>query len=114
MLFGIPAAIKRPKLIGNLMENTQDTPNFVPRLVGETEAKQLGVAGGWYGTKMSGTFVTGPSASLEACMAAINLLPKPPKAALAPQAETHRAKSIHAMTNAAARSAYQIGRKPYR
>ncbi len=96
------------------MEDTQNTSNFVPRLVGEAEAKQLGVEGGWYGTKMSGTFVTGPSANLEACMAAIDLLPKPPRVIPAPPAETHRAKSIHAITNAAARSAYQIGRKPYR
>ena len=96
------------------MENTQDTLNFVPRLVGQSEAKQLGVEGGWYGTKMSGTFVTGPSASLEACIAAIDLLPKPPKVILTPPVEATRAKSIHAQTNAAARSAYQIGRKPYR
>ena len=42
--------------------------NLVPRLVGAPEAKLLGVEGGWYGTKMSGTFVTGPLPSLEACM----------------------------------------------
>ena len=81
------------------MENTQDTPNFVPRLVGETEARQLGVAGGWYGTKMSGTFVTGPSASLEACIAAIDLLPKPPKVILTPPVRP--IKSVASLTDSA-------------
>jgi hypothetical protein len=89
--------------------------NFIPRLVGEPEAKRLGVEGGWYGTKMSGTFVTGPAANLEACMKAIDLLPKPAKVVhVAAPADTHRAKSIHAIANAQARSTYQIGRKPYR
>jgi hypothetical protein len=89
--------------------------NLVPRLVGEPEAKQLGVESGWYGTKMSGTFVTGALPSLEECMKAIDLIPEPPKVidleAEAIQAKVAAAKSIHLLANARARSAYQIGRK---
>ena len=89
--------------------------NLVPRLVGAPEAKLLGVEGGWYGTKMSGTFVTGPLPSLEACMKALDLIPEPPKV-IDPEAEQKleaatAAKSIHALTNAQARSSYQIGHK---
>lgn len=93
--------------------------NLVPRLIGEPEAKRLGVKDGWYGTKMSGTFMTGPSASLEACMKAIDLVPEPPKVidsnpAQALPADNQRAQSIHMLANAQARTAYNIGRKPYR
>ncbi len=89
--------------------------DLLARLVGESEAKQLGIQGGWYGTKMSGTFVTGPLASEEACMKAIHLIPEPAKV-IDPEAEEKlavaaAAKSIHAIANAQARSAYQIGRK---
>jgi len=31
-----------------------------PRFVDEAEAVRLGVQSGWYSTKVSGTFVTGP------------------------------------------------------
>jgi hypothetical protein len=89
--------------------------NLVPRLVSESEAKILGVEAGWYGTKMSGTFVTGALPSLEACTKAIDLIPEPPKVidpeADAKQAAAIAAKSIHAIANANARSAYQIGHK---
>lgn len=56
--------------------------NLVPRLVGKIEARQLGVQGGWYGAKVSGTFMTGPCASLAACIEAIDLMSEPPKVVL--------------------------------
>ena len=39
-----------------------------PRHVGDVEAKRLGVDSGWYSTKASGTFVTGPHATEEDCL----------------------------------------------
>jgi hypothetical protein len=38
------------------------------RHVDTTEAKRLGVPSGWYGTKVNGTFVTGPHPTEEACL----------------------------------------------
>jgi hypothetical protein len=92
--------------------------NLVPRLIGEPEAKRLGIENGWYGTRVSGTLMTGPDASLAACVAAIDLLPEPkPRAevkAHAPILIVPPAKSIHSMMNVQPRTAYQIGRKPDR
>jgi hypothetical protein len=42
--------------------------NLLPRHVSSTEATYLGVTSGWYGTKVSGTFVTGPHPTEEGCM----------------------------------------------
>lgn len=87
--------------------------NLAPRLVGEVEAKMLGVAHGWYGTKASGTFVTGPSLSLDACIVAMDELPEPIErtndAAPIKKQSTESAPSIF---NTQARTAYQIGSKP--
>jgi len=44
------------------------------RLVDATEATRLGVKAGWYGTKASGTFVTGPHATDEDCLRQIKML----------------------------------------
>ena len=92
--------------------------NLVPRLVGGPEAKRLGVEGGWYGTKVSGTFVTGPSASLAACIEAIDGVPEPVQMIEAEAihdtpAKTLPPKSIYA-ANTQTRTAYQIGRRPGR
>jgi hypothetical protein len=90
--------------------------NLVPRLVGGPEAKRLGIEGGWYGTKVSGTFVTGPSASLAACVEAIDRVPEPIKIIEAENdtpAKAPAAKSIYA-ANTQTRTAYQIGRRPGR
>jgi hypothetical protein len=38
------------------------------RHVDTAEAAYLGVTSGWYGTKISGTFVTGPHPSEEGCL----------------------------------------------
>jgi hypothetical protein len=41
---------------------------LLPLHVDATEAARLGVTSGWYGTKVSGTFVTGPHPTEEGCM----------------------------------------------
>jgi hypothetical protein len=89
--------------------------NLVPRLVGPPEAGRLGVQSGWYGTKTNGTFMTGPLASLAACIEAIDLIPEPvtdarPGPAL-PKPISYT--SVY-QTNMHTRTAYQIGRKPPR
>ena len=40
---------------------------FSPRFVDKAEAARLGVESGWYGTKVSGTFVTGPHPTEQDC-----------------------------------------------
>ena len=44
------------------------------RLVEADEAARLGIASGWYGTKVSGTFVTGPHATDNECLKKIKEL----------------------------------------
>jgi len=44
------------------------------RHVDVAEATRLGVKSGWYGTKASGTFVTGPHATDEDCLRDIKML----------------------------------------
>jgi hypothetical protein len=48
--------------------------NLLSRHVDATEAARLGVQSGWYGTKVSGTFVTGPHATDEDCIKQIKTL----------------------------------------
>ena len=48
--------------------------NLSSRHVDATEAVRLGVKSGWYGTKVSGTFVTGPHATDEDCLRQIKTL----------------------------------------
>ena len=42
--------------------------NLSPRHVQMEEARRLGVPAGWYSTKISGTFVSGPHASEADCL----------------------------------------------
>lgn len=42
--------------------------SLLPRYVDTTEATRLGIASGWYATKVSGTFVTGPYPTEEVCL----------------------------------------------
>jgi hypothetical protein len=42
-----------------------------PRHVQLEESLRLGVESGWYSTKVSGTFVTGPHATREECVSKI-------------------------------------------
>jgi hypothetical protein len=51
------------------------------RHVKTPEAAQLGVESGWYGTKVSGTFVTGPHATEADCLRKIGELVGPVKKA---------------------------------
>jgi hypothetical protein len=41
--------------------------NLSPRHVEKNESNRLGVQSGWYGTKVNGTFVTGPHATETDC-----------------------------------------------
>jgi hypothetical protein len=53
--------------------------NFSPRHVEKEESTRLGVNSGWYGTKVSGTFVTGPHATEADCLRNIAELDAPTK-----------------------------------
>jgi hypothetical protein len=48
------------------------------RHVETEESLRLGVVSGWYSTKASGTFVTGPHATQEDCLSKIAELNPPP------------------------------------
>jgi len=50
-----------------------------PRQVKTEESLRLGVESGWYSTKVSGTFVTGPHATQEECATKILELNPPVK-----------------------------------
>ncbi len=51
--------------------------NLNARHIDKDESTFLGIAHGWYGTRVNGTLMTGPSDSEEACQAAISALPEP-------------------------------------
>jgi hypothetical protein len=54
--------------------------NLSPRHVKKEEALRLGVASGWYSTKVSGTFVSGPHDSEADCLRKIaEIDPQPVK-----------------------------------
>jgi hypothetical protein len=54
--------------------------NLSPRHVKTEESLRLGVVSGWYSTKVSGTFVTGPHVSEADCLRKIaEIDPPPPK-----------------------------------
>jgi len=50
-----------------------------PRQIKTEEALRLGVVSGWYSTKVSGTFVTGPHASEADCLRKIAEINPPAK-----------------------------------
>ena len=52
--------------------------NLSPRLVGLEEALRLGVVSGWYSTKVSGTFVSGPHDTEADCLRRIDEIDPPP------------------------------------
>lgn len=52
--------------------------NLSARHVQAEEAARLGVVSGWYSTKVSGTFVTGPHTTNEECLRKITELNPPP------------------------------------
>jgi hypothetical protein len=54
--------------------------NLSPRHVKTEESLRLGVVSGWYSTKVSGTFVSGPHASEADCLRKIaEMDPQPSK-----------------------------------
>jgi hypothetical protein len=54
--------------------------NLSPRHVKTEESLRLGVVSGWYSTKVSGTFVSGPHESEADCLRRIaEINPAPPK-----------------------------------
>ncbi len=59
------------------------TKELQSRYVKPEEALRLGVVSGWYTTKISGTFVTGPHATqAEATLKIAELNPRPARAAI--------------------------------
>ncbi|MBX9709559.1 MAG: hypothetical protein K2X60_00825 [Xanthobacteraceae bacterium] len=52
--------------------------NLSSRHVKAEESARLGVVSGWYSTKMSGTFVSGPHATNDECLRKIAELNPPP------------------------------------
>jgi hypothetical protein len=54
---------------------------LTPRHVKAEEALRLGVVSGWYSTKVSGTFVSGPHQSQTDCLHKIAELNPPPPVA---------------------------------
>ena len=53
-------------------------PNLSPRNVSQEEPLRLGVVSGWYSTKVSGTFVSGPHDSEADCLRRIAEIDPPP------------------------------------
>ncbi len=52
--------------------------NLTPRHVQSAEAARLGVQSGWYSTKVSGTFVSGPHDTEADCLSRIAEIDPPP------------------------------------
>ena len=52
--------------------------NFSTRHVEMSESLRLGIKPGWYGTKISGTFVTGPHSTQESCLGQVIALQAAP------------------------------------
>lgn len=47
------------------------TTKLVPRCIEAAEAVRLGIAAGWYGTRISGTVMTGPHLTEQTCLTEI-------------------------------------------
>jgi hypothetical protein len=52
---------------------------LTPRHIEQDESNRLGIKHGWYGIKVNGTLMTGPSASQEECLKQIVKLTGPPR-----------------------------------
>jgi hypothetical protein len=97
--------------------------DLTPRLIEAAESKILGIEQGWYGVKVSGTIMTGPSSTREKCLETIGLLPEPiiKRFALPGHTVPTRNEEESPVSPAASArpsmqtvSLYQIGRKPRR
>jgi hypothetical protein len=73
----LDATLRRfaPALTSNSRNQMQ---NLSPRHVKTEEALRLGVVSGWYSTKVSGTFVSGPHDSEADCLSRIAEINPPP------------------------------------
>ncbi len=60
------------------MQEETKMQNLSPRHVKSEESRRLGVELGWYSTKVSGTFVTGPHETEADCLRKITELNPPP------------------------------------
>jgi hypothetical protein len=71
-----------------ILKVTCSMQNLSPRHVKIEEARRLGVVAGWYSTKVSGTFVSGPHDSEADCLRKIaEINPAPAKGRRAAPAE---------------------------
>ena len=52
---------------------------LTPRHIEQDESNRLGIKHGWYGIKVNGTLMTGPSVSQEECLKQIVKLTGPPR-----------------------------------
>jgi hypothetical protein len=78
-----PAALDR-RSIANLKAH-DSMQNLSPRHVKIEESLRLGVVSGWYSTKVSGTFVSGPHDSEADCLLKIAEIDPPPAKVVRPR-----------------------------
>jgi hypothetical protein len=90
--------------------------NLTPRLIKAAASKILGIEQGWYGVKVSGTIMTGPSSTLEKCLETIGLLPEPVVKRFALPGDTVSTRNADESASSSMQtvSLYKIGRKPSR
>jgi hypothetical protein len=74
-----PNSFSRPGFLGRSLES-RHMQNLSPRHVKTEESLRLGVVSGWYSTKVSGTFVSGPHESEADCLRKIAEIDPPEKA----------------------------------
>ena len=69
-----------PETAPRIQRQSQGSPMQIlsARHVQTEESLRLGVVSGWYSTKVSGTFVTGPHTTQEDCLSKIAELNPPP------------------------------------
>ena len=67
-----------PSFADRTVERKQKMQNLSPRHVKTEESLRLGVVSGWYSTKISGTFVSGPHESEADCLHRIAEIDPPP------------------------------------
>ena len=71
-------AVQRRFAPATLQPESNQMQNLSPRHVKTEEALRLGVMSGWYSTKVSGTFVSGPHDSEADCLSRIAEINPPP------------------------------------
>jgi hypothetical protein len=80
---GKGARVSHPHTLRSITPDVQpesnQMQNLSPRHVKTEEALRLGVMSGWYSTKVSGTFVSGPHESEADCLGRIAEINPPPK-----------------------------------